>query len=318
MTVLITGAGLVGSQIARLEQEAGRTPVIFDFAPRPDALADFVDLSRCEVVRGDVTNPLDLVGAVQAHGVRRIIHTAALGNLTLGSNVAPLTSTIVNTMGAAYVLETARILGLDRVVLSSSSALYLGLSGGEDNGEYGLEEAYPRPNNVYSANKQAAEDLGRAYQNTFGLDVVAVRYGAVFGPWRAGGGGMATTAMERWLRAAMAGEPSVVDLGGADWIYSKDAAKGTHLACWAEDLETRTFNLAMGEAYSAEAIAEAINAAVPGQHAKASSTVRHPGPIMSIERAQRQLGFSVDFPMKAAVADYRDWLAGPGSQSGAR
>ena len=108
MTVLITGAGLVGCQIARLEQDAGRTPVIFDFAPRPDTLADFVDLDRCEIVRGDVTNPLDLVAAVEAHGVRRIIHTAALGNLTLGSNVAPLTSTLVNTMGAAYVLENRR------------------------------------------------------------------------------------------------------------------------------------------------------------------------------------------------------------------
>ena len=37
MSVLITGAGLVGSQVARLEQEAGRTPVIFDVAPRADA-----------------------------------------------------------------------------------------------------------------------------------------------------------------------------------------------------------------------------------------------------------------------------------------
>ena len=204
------------------------------------------------------------------------------------------------------------------MVLSSSSALYLGLSGGEDNGEYGMEEAYPHPNNVYSANKQAAEDLGRAYQNTFGLDVVAVRYGAVFGPWKAGGGGMATTAMERWLRTAMAGQPSEVDLGGADWVYSKDAAQGTHRACWAENLETRIFNLAMGRAYSAQDVADAINKAIPGNLATAPNSKPHVGPIMSIDRAKKQLGYEVEFPMEAAVADYRDWIAGPGSQSGAR
>ena len=51
MSVLITGAGLVGSQIARLEQEAGRTPVLFDVAPRLDALADFVDLDKAVIVR---------------------------------------------------------------------------------------------------------------------------------------------------------------------------------------------------------------------------------------------------------------------------
>src|SRR5262249_34728165 len=121
MSVLITGAGLIGSQIARLEQEAGRTPVIFDIAPRADALADFVDLDRCVVVRGDVTNPLDLVNAIQSNGVRRIVHCAAHGGLTPGSNAAPLTSTLVNVMGSAYVLEAARVLKLDRVVLASSS-----------------------------------------------------------------------------------------------------------------------------------------------------------------------------------------------------
>ena len=99
MSVMITGAGLVGSQIARLEQDAGRTPVLFDFAPSPAALADFVDLDKCVVVRGDVTNPLDLVAAVEQHDVRRICHTAAYGNLTLGSNVAPLTSTFNRSAG---------------------------------------------------------------------------------------------------------------------------------------------------------------------------------------------------------------------------
>lgn len=310
MSVLITGAGLIGSQIARLEQEAGRTPVIYDVAPRRDALADFVDLDNCVVVRGDVTNPLELVAAVKDNDVRRIVHTAAFGGLTLGSNAAPLTSTLINTMGTAYVLETARVLGLERVVLASSSSLYLSQVGGQDNGEYGREEAYPRPNNVYAANKQAAEDLGRAYQNTFGLDVVAVRYAAVFGPWGPGGGGAATTAMERWLRAAMAGNPAEVNINGADWIYSKDAAQGTYLACWADNLETRLFNLGMGRPYSSDEIADAINEAVPGDCAKVSTAGPNANrPAMVIERAQSQLGFKVEFPMEAAIRDYRDWIS---------
>ena len=310
MSVLITGAGLVGSQIARLEQEAGRTPVIFDVAPRPAALADFVDLDSCVVVRGDVTSPLDIVAAVTANGVRRIIHTAAFGGLTLGSNAAPLTSTLVNTMGSAYVLEAARVLKLDRVVLCSSSTLYMSMVGGEDNGAYGLEEAYPRVNNVYAANKQAAEDLGRAYQMTFGLDVVAVRFAAVFGPWGPGGGGAATTAMERWIRSSMAGEPAEVTISGADWVYSKDAAKGAHLACWADSYTDRLFNLGMGRQYPAEEIADAINAVTGPDRAKLSPAAISPGrPAMNIERAMQQLGFQVEYPMDVAVRDYRDWLA---------
>lgn len=310
MSVLITGGGLVGSQIARLEQEAGRVPVIFDLAPRSEALADFVDVDKVKVVRGDVTNPLDLVAAVQAHDVKRVIHTAAYGNLTAGSNQAPLTSTLVNTMGTAHVLEIGRIYQLERVVLASSSTLYMSMVGGEDEGRYGYEEAYPRPNNVYAANKQAAEDLGRAYHNTFGLDVVAVRYAAVFGPWGPGGGGIATTLMEKWIRAAMAGQRAEVSINGADWIYSKDAARGTHLACWAEDIKDRLFNLGMGRAYSSQEIADAINAVTaPGLAAPAANPTNAPGRFMNIDRATRQLGWSVDYPMEKAISDYRDWLA---------
>ena len=88
VSVLVTGAGLVGSQLARLEQEAGRTPVLFDIAPNRRALADFIDLEDCVVVRGDVLNPLDLVAAVRQYGVTRIAHTAAYPNLMAGELVA--------------------------------------------------------------------------------------------------------------------------------------------------------------------------------------------------------------------------------------
>lgn len=56
MTVLITGAGLVGSQVA-----AGRRSVVFDLAPDLTALATVVDLDRCDVVRGDIRSSWQLV-----------------------------------------------------------------------------------------------------------------------------------------------------------------------------------------------------------------------------------------------------------------
>jgi len=308
MSVLITGAGLVGSHIARLEQEAGRTPVLFDFAPRPEALADFVDLDKCVLVRGDVANPLDLVAAVKANGVTRIINTAAFGGLTVGSKMAPYTSTQVNVMGAANVLEIARIMGLERVVQVSSSVLYVFSDGGQDKGQYGFEEAYPRPTTIYAANKQAVEGLASAYRHEYGMDVVCVRYTGVFGPWAFGGGGALTTMFEDWLRAAMAGKPVQIAVAG-DWIYSKDAAKATHLACWAEGLQDHNFNVAMGRYNSASQIAAAINAAVGKDVATAApSATASNGPIMNMDRSNTQLGFQPDFPIEAAMRDYLQWI----------
>ncbi len=313
MTVLITGGGLIGSQLARLEVEAGRRPVIFDVAPSVDALAEIVDIERCVVVQGDVTRALELVSAVERHGVRRIVHTAAHGGLTAGSRRAPLASTEVNVMGTAHVLEVARLLELDRVVLCSSSTLYTSLEGGDDEGAPGMEEAYPRPSTVYAATKQAAEDLGRAYRLQFGLDVVTVRYAAVFGPWGPGGGGVPTAAMERWLRTGLAGDPVEVDIFVPDWVYSKDAALGTQLACWADGPASRTFNLSMGRHYGAPEIAAALAALFPGvaigaASRDAASLARDDPEPMRIDRARRELGFEVRYPMPIALRDYRQWL----------
>jgi nucleoside-diphosphate-sugar epimerase len=308
MSVLITGGGLIGVQIARLEQEAGREPVIFDVAPHREALGDFLDLDHCTIVKGDILNPLDLVDAITKNGVRRIVHTAVFGGLTVGSRVSPLTSTQVNVVGTANVLEVARILELERVVLASAAGVFVSLLGGEDQGAYSLEEAYPHPSTIYAANKLAAEDLGRAYVATFGLDVLAVRYAAVFGPWRPGGGGGPTAMMEGWLRGAMAGDKVEVTPGPVDWIYSKDAAKGTHLACWAENPADRLFNLGVGELYTPSDIATALTAVLPGANVTAASIDAPENPAMSIARATTQLGYRPEFPLEDALADYREWI----------
>ena len=74
MTVLLIGSGVVGSQIANILVEQGSPPVILDYSPQPEALADNVDASQVTVVRGDIMNPFDLTRALQNHDITSIIH----------------------------------------------------------------------------------------------------------------------------------------------------------------------------------------------------------------------------------------------------
>ena len=53
MAVLIIGAGLVGSQLARILIEQGEAPVLMDRAAQPKALAEIVDLDKAKLVKGD-------------------------------------------------------------------------------------------------------------------------------------------------------------------------------------------------------------------------------------------------------------------------
>jgi len=319
VTVLVTGAGLVGTQVAALEQAAGRCPVLFDIQPQLDALNELGVLEKCDVVAGDVTDPFALVAAVRKYGVRRIVHTAAYPGFTISGRTAPLSTVRVNVLGTAHVLETARLFELDRVVLCSSAAQYIDLEGGEDAGAFGREHSYPRPATVYATTKQAAEDLGRNYAAAFGVQVVAVRFNGVFGPGRSGGSGMAGAAMASWITAALAGRPVEVTWPRLEWVYSKDAARGAFLACWADGLKGSVYNVGMGVAVSAGDIADAIRAAVPGaditvdQGADVSAVLSGDKAAMDPRRAAAELGYEPAFDLSRAVADYSDWLrAHPG------
>src|SRR2546428_13340166 len=96
MAVLLVGAGLVGSQIARILVEKGERPVLMDRAPQPKALAQIVDLTRVSLVEGDVLHPLSLAGILQEHSITEVVHLAANPMLTIGAQKNPIGSYELN------------------------------------------------------------------------------------------------------------------------------------------------------------------------------------------------------------------------------
>ena len=249
MAMLIIGAGLVGSQMARILVDHGERPVLLDVAPQRDALADIVDLERVTLRQGDILQPLDLVRVIRDDSIDRVIHTAANPLLTLGAQRDPYAAIQVNVMGTVNVLEAARVHSLDRVVITSSSVLSFYLTGGEDKGDTSLEEAFPRPSTFYAATKQAVESLGLNYARWCNLDVVAVRFGAVAGPWRGRGGGGPSNIFRELVERSIRGEEATVPPSTMDWVYSKDAAAGAVLALTARGLIDRVFNISMGQVW---------------------------------------------------------------------
>lgn len=149
MTTLVIGSGLIGSQVARILVERGEKPILMDYAAQPQAISQIVDLTAVILIAGDVLRPLSIVDAVRTHGITKIVHTAANPLLTLGAQKEPYAAISLNVMGTVNVLEAARVTGLKRVVVSSSSVLNHYLEGGSDAGEFGQEEAFPRPTTFY-------------------------------------------------------------------------------------------------------------------------------------------------------------------------
>jgi nucleoside-diphosphate-sugar epimerase len=314
VTVLVIGAGLVGSQIARILVENGERPVLMDRAPQPRALAQIVDLAKVTLVEGDVLHPLSLAGILREHAITRVVHMAANPMLTIGAQKDPMGAIELNIMGTVNVLEAARVFRLKRVVVASSNVLNHHIQGGEGGGDAMDEEAFPRPISIYASCKQAIESLGLNYARWFDVDFAAVRYGAVAGPWGGAGGGGPSNVFLTLIRHVMRGEEGVVPAAALEWVYSKDAAAGTVLALKAESLKSRIFNLTMGTLTSPEDLILAVKAVFPearlriGKPADGSPALSNMTRHSSLKRAKEVLGYAPRYPMTAAVRDLFEWI----------
>jgi len=314
MASLIIGAGLVGSQVARILVERGERPVLMDPVPQPDALGEIVDLKRVTLIDGDVLRPLTLSNAIVGHGITEIVHTAANPMLTVGAQRDPYAAIQLNIMGTVNVLEAARVMKLRRVVVSSSNVLSHYLEGGEGKGDLAREDALPRPVTFYAATKQAVENLGLNYARWCGVDFAAVRYGAVAGPWSGRGGGGPSNVFRNAVLNALRGEEAVVPKGAMEWVYVKDAAQGTVLALTAKELTSRVFNITMAEVTTADAFMAALKAAVPGARVRIETPAEARPSLMDMSHgsdltvARQVLGYVPRFGIAEAVRDMVAWF----------
>jgi nucleoside-diphosphate-sugar epimerase len=311
---MVIGSGLIGSQVARILVEHGEKPVLMDHAAQPHAIGQIVDLAKVTLIAGDILRPLSIVDALRAHGITKIVHTAANPLLTVGAQKEPYAAISLNIMGTMNVLEAARVCGLKRVVVSSSSVLNHYLEGGADDGDFGKEEGFPRPTTFYAATKQAVESLGLNYARWCGIEFAGLRYGAAFGPWSGAGGGGPSNIVREAMRNALAGKEATVPPGPMEWVYSKDAARGTVMALDAKDLGSRVFNITMGSVTTPSEMASAIAAVIPGAKVKFDAPAgtaialsnRDTG--ADLGRAKQFLGYQPEFKLHDALKDLAHWM----------
>ncbi|MBM3487084.1 MAG: NAD(P)-dependent oxidoreductase [Alphaproteobacteria bacterium] len=314
MTTLIIGSGLVGSQVARILVEQGERPILMDNAAQPASIGEIVDSQRTTLIEGDILRPYTLSKAIVDHKITGIVHTAAHPMLTLGAQRDPYAAIQLNIMGTVNVLEAARVHGVKRVVVSSSSVLNHYLVAGDGSHDPMKEEGFPRPSTFYAATKQAVESIGLNYARYCGIEFAGLRYGAVFGPWSGHGGGGPSNVMREAVRAAIAGEEAILPSGGMEWVYSKDAATGTVQALQTKTIETGIFNVTMGTLATPEDMANALRTVVPGakvrnQTPQASSvSMMNMSRASDLSRAKRVIGFTPHYDMVTGLRDLVEWM----------
>lgn len=219
MAYLVTGGtGFIGARVAQQLVERGEDVVIFDYAPAPERIEDVAD--QVTLLRGDVRQVEQLARIFVEYDIEGVAHLASA--LTGTCDDEPPMAMGINAVGSANIFDLASTHGVDRVVFASSLAAY----GYVDyDAEVTVDEESPRwPNNLYGSTKVLKEDMGRHYAERDDMSIFGLRFGAVFGPGRAGG--TPVVHLQDLFEKPARGEP--VTVTGADlrmnWVYVEDAA----------------------------------------------------------------------------------------------
>jgi UDP-glucose 4-epimerase len=213
----------------------------------PQALVPDVHFTR-----GDVSDRPKLWTLLQEVDV--VYHLAARVSVP-ESVLYPRDYNNVNVGGTVALMEAMRDVGVRRVVLASSGAVY-----GDQSDQPLKESITPNPRSPYAVSKLAAEYYVRTIGGLWGIETVSLRIFNAYGP------GQHLPAshppvVPHYLKQALRGGSLVVHGDGSqtrDYIYVDDVISAMVAAATAPNINGLTINVGSGKETSIRDLVKAV------------------------------------------------------------
>ncbi|OGI17687.1 MAG: hypothetical protein A3J63_02750 [Candidatus Moranbacteria bacterium RIFCSPHIGHO2_02_FULL_40_12b] len=226
--ILITGgAGFIGSAVAKKLMDRGYKVVLLDnfndyYNPRlkHDRIKKFLKGHKFKLYKGDIRDYKLLEKIFRKEKPDKIIHLAAMAGVR-SSLSNPKLYADVNIMGSINLLELAVKYKIKNFVFASSSSVY----GNNKKVPFSESDPVDNPISPYAASKKADELIAYVYHHIYGLNITALRYFTVYGPW-----GRPDMALFLFTDAIIKGEPiNVYNYGkmSRNFSYIDDIVSGT-------------------------------------------------------------------------------------------
>lgn len=253
MKILITGgAGFIGSHTTELLVENGHeVTVVDDLSTGSRENLKAVE-EKIDLVQLDIRNLKALSEACR--GMDALIHLAAVSSVEK-SILEPLATHEVNTSGCLSVMEAARENKVQRVIFSSSAAVY-----GDDPEMPKTEDSPVRPLSPYAWHKLTGEFYGSNYRELHGVNFAALRYFNVYGS-RQDPASPYSGVLSIFIDRASNNLPLVIFGDGSqtrDFIHVSDVARVNLLAVESTEPLPPVMNVATGRETSINQVAEKI------------------------------------------------------------
>lgn len=252
--VLVTGAdGFIGSHLVELLVEKGFKVRAFTFYNSFNTWGWLDTLSKdimesVEIFAGDIRDPNGVRKAMQ--GCQAIFHLAALIAIPFSYH-SPDAYVDTNVKGTLNVLQAARDLETERVLVTSTSEVY-------GTAQYvPIDERHPfQGQSPYSATKIGADRLAESFYRSFELPVTIVRPFNTYGPRQS-----ARAVIPTIITQLLAGKTEI-KLGSVtptrDFNFVKDTANGFYEIFCAEKTVGEEINIASQKEISIGQLAEEI------------------------------------------------------------
>lgn len=250
MNFLVTGAaGFLGSALAnRLAREGHQVRGYDDLsAGDPSRLSADVLFTR-----GDVTDRPKLWTLLQE--IDCVYHLAAKVSVP-ESILYPREYNIINVGGTVSVMEAMRDVGVRRVILISSGAIY-----GDQGQQPLVEDAPPNPGSPYAVSKLAAEHYVHTIGALWGIETVALRVFNAYGP----GQPLAAAhppVVPHFLRQVSHGGSMVIHGKGEqtrDFVYLDDVISAMIAAASAPTINRSVINIGSGTETSIQSLGQSV------------------------------------------------------------
>lgn len=312
MNFLVTGgAGFIGSNLCERLLQIGHAVWAFDdlnsfYDPglKQQNLHEVQSLGKSfTFVQGDITDrrALDrLFGQVKFD---QIVHLAARAGVR-PSLQDPALYQRVNVEGTVNLLEAARVNGVNKLILASSSSVY-GV-----NSKLPFSESDPifSPISPYAASKLACEALGHVYHHVYGMDIVLLRFFTVYGPRQ-----RPDLAIYKFVPLIAAGKPIPVFGDGTsarDYTYITDILDGV-IACTERRFGYEIMNLGEAQTVTLARLIELLEDTL-GKKALIERQPPQPGDVpitfADISKARARLGYSPQVRIEQGVRHFVEWF----------
>jgi len=319
---LITGvAGFIGSNLLQELLGLGQHVTGIDNfstghrANLDEVLASpLVESASFRMIEGDIR---DLETCRQAcEGSDYVLHHAALGSVPWSLD-DPLRTNAVNVDGFVNMLVAAKDAGVKRFVYASSSAVY-----GDVPDHPQVERNVGRVLSPYAASKAANETYAVAFQMSYNLQTIGLRYFNVFGRRQDPSGAYAAV-IPRWIATLLRGDRCRIFGDGEttrDFCHIANVVQANLLAATSPEKATgQAYNVACGESVSLNQLFRIMREGLAAYDPEVLGNSPQydpfrPGDIRfscaAIDKAREWLSFSPTHGVAEGLAEALAWYVG--------